>query len=133
MDETSIRNIMKEPGLVGIGCFAKPKTISRLLRKNLEGYMLGNFQGLDSENSTDLPQTEVLKLLMKIIEKAAGSRSIDPAGLEHLAGKTITGFLLTLQNRELNLSVFTREDGRGKQAFTANLAHLTQIREKRLN
>jgi hypothetical protein len=37
--------IMNDPGVVGIGCFAKPEILSRVLRKMVEGYILGNLEG----------------------------------------------------------------------------------------
>jgi hypothetical protein len=35
---------MNDPGVVGIGCFAKPEILSRVLRKMVEGYILGNLE-----------------------------------------------------------------------------------------
>ena len=42
---------MKNSGIVGIGCFAKPETLARVLKKMVEDYIFGNFEGLIQDRS----------------------------------------------------------------------------------
>lgn len=126
--------MMKDPGLVGIGCFAKPEMLSRVLKKMVEGYILGNFKGLTEENNHNSTSSELIQLLKAIIVHATENQQTMGAELiDSLEGKKITGFFLALKNEHLNLSLFTRENRLKCKKFSTNLDALTQIRKKRLN
>jgi hypothetical protein len=49
------------------------------------------------------------------------------------ADETIAGFFLDFDNRQLNLSVFTRGRGRRCRKYTASLEELALLRRSRLN
>jgi len=125
---------MKNSGVVGIGCFANPKTLARVLKKMVEHYVLGNFEGLVQNNGEKFVQSEGIKLLETII----GGPALEPhepasASNANHSNTTITGFFLALESHGLNLSIFTREGHCVGKKYTTKLAGLTRIREKRLH
>ena len=125
---------MKDSGMVGIGCFAKPETLFRVLKKMVEGYILGNFEGFATENNGKPVSSELIDFLRCLIGGVSeNQRPVRPSIIENLESKKITGFFLALKSEGLNLSVFTREDKLKCKKITANLDALTQIRKKRLN
>lgn len=125
---------MKNFGMVGVGCFAKPETLSRVLKNMIEGYILGNFERFTEKNSNNSISTELIQLLKDIIVGSSeGQQTIGREVIDNLADKKITGFFLRLKNERLNLSLFTRESGLKCKKISANLDALTQIRKKRLN
>ena len=125
---------MKNLGMVGVGCFAKPETLSRVLKNMIEGYILGNFKRLTEENNDNSISIELIQLLKAIIVHATeNQQTIGAELIDSLEGKKITGFFLALKNESLNLSLFTRENRLKCKKFSANLDALTQIRKKRLN
>ena len=125
---------MKNLGMLGVGCFAKPETLSRVLKNMIEGYILGNFEMITEKNNNNSISTELVQLLKDIIVgSSGGQQAIGGEVIDSLADKKITGFFLRLKNERLNLSLFTRESGLKSKKFSANLDALTQIRKKRLH
>jgi len=125
---------MKNLAIVGIGCFAKPETLSRVLKNMIEGYILGNFERFTEKNNNNSLSTDLIQLLKDIIVGSSESQqTIGGEVIDSLADKKITGFFLRLKNERLNLSLFTRESGLKCKKFSANLDALTQIRKKRLH
>jgi hypothetical protein len=125
---------MNDQGVVGIGCFAKPEVLSRVLKKMVENYILGNLEGLGAECGEILRQPELRQLLRAIF--AGGTGNHEPADFGDqscLENKNITGFFLALENQELNISVFTRQGHLKKETYTANLYQFTRLRRKRMN
>lgn len=126
--------MMKDPGLVGIGCFAKPETLSRVLKKLVEGYILGNFKRLTEEINDNSISSELIQLLKAItVHATENQQTIGAQLIDSLEGKKITGFFLALKNERLNLSLFIRENRLKCKKFSTNLDALTQIRKRRLN
>ena len=125
---------MKNSGVVGIGCFAKPETLARVLQKMVERYVLGNFEGLVQDNGEKFVQSECLNLLKSTIGGPALNphESVSDSTASH-SGMTITGFFLALESHGLNLSIFTRDGHLAGKKYTTKLACLTRIREKRLH
>jgi hypothetical protein len=125
---------MKNSSIVGIGCFAKPETIARVLKKMVEQYVLGNFEGLIEDKGAKTAQSDVIKLLKTIISApATGQQYLGVDAAASLQKTRITGFFLALGNQGLNLSVFTRDRHLAGRKYTTKLTCLTRIREKRLH
>ena len=125
---------MNDPGVVGIGCFAKPETLSRVLRKMVEGYILGDLGG-HAEKSVDVSMSSDLILLLKtVIGGLTGNQHAIGSGIiDSLRGKKITGFFLAIEDEGLYLSLFTREGRLQSKQISTHLDALTQIRQKRLH
>ncbi len=126
--------MMNDPGVIGIGCFAKPETLSRVLKKMVEAYILGNFEGHAESPVEKSRSSDLIRLLKAIIEGVAGNHQTGGTGIiDSLTGKKITGFFLAMEKEGLNLSVFTREGRLTSKKISANLDALTRIRKKRLH
>jgi hypothetical protein len=125
---------MKKSGIVGIGCFAKPETLARVLKKMVEDYIFGNFEGLIQDRRAKTAQSDVIKLLKTILGAPAESQQyFGTDASASLHNTRITGFFLALGNQGLNLSIFTRDRQSAGKKYTTNLTCLTRIREKRLH
>ena len=127
--------MMKNSAVVGIGCFAKPETLARVLKKMVEQYVLGNFEGLIQDGGAKTAQSEVIKLLQTIISTPAkGQQYLRPNdAAASLHNTRITGFFLALGDKGLNLSVFTRDRQLAGRKYTTKLTCLTKIRQKKLH
>jgi hypothetical protein len=120
--------------MVGIGCFAKPEVLSRVLKRMVETYILGTIEGLASDCGFQLGPLDLKQLLKLIFNGGVEHRtSPDGDGYKRLENKTITGFFLKFEEQGLNLSVFTRESGVENGRYSANLYEFKHLRRKRLN
>ncbi len=121
--------------VTGIGCFAKPATLSRVFKKMVRNYTLGQFEsnnlvnGHDEEKSAD--STVLLKAL--IAGKAGYFPSPNSESCVVVENRKITGFFLTLRNQRLNLSIFARGDRNVRERYTARLDAFTELRQKRVH
>jgi hypothetical protein len=111
----------KDRMTVGIGCFAAGGTLTRVLRKAVENYILGKW---DDFQSAGLPLSEGTRLLSRVM---AG----DTPGEAGTWPERITGFHLVYKNQRLNLSIFSRAGH--AETSTFSLDELTQVRRLRLN
>jgi hypothetical protein len=121
--------------VTGIGCFAKPATLSRVFKKMVQNYTLGQFESINLVNGHDEVRgadgTVLLKAL--IAGKAGYFPSSDSESCSVAENRKITGFFLTLRHQRLNLSIFARGDCNIRERYTASLAEFTELRQKRLN
>jgi len=125
---------MNDPGVVGIGCFAKPEKLSRVLRKMVEWYTLGNLEGHNEKTVDDSMSSDLILLLKTIIGGIAGNQQTTGSRIiDSLRGKKITGFFLAMEKEGLNLSLFTREGRLTTNRISTKLSALTEMRKKRLH
>lgn len=121
--------------VTGIGCFAKPATLSRVFKKMVQNYTLGQFESINLVNRHDgvmgTDGSAMLKALMA--GKAGYFPSPDSESCVVVKNRKITGFFLTLRNQRLNLSIFARGDRNVQERYTASLDAFTELRHKRLN
>ena len=121
--------------LTGIGCFAKPATLSRVFKKMVQNYTLGQFESINMVNGHDeVRGSDGTVLLRALIAGKAGyfpSPDSEPCSVAE--NRKITGFFLTLRNQRLNLSIFARGDCNIRERYTASLDAFTELRQKRLN
>jgi hypothetical protein len=121
--------------LTGIGCFAKPATLSRVFKKMVQNYTLGQFESINMVNGHDeVRGSDGTVLLRALIAGKAGyfpSPDSEPCSVAE--NRKIIGFFLTLRNQRLNLSIFARGDRNIRERFTASLEAFTELRQKRLN
>jgi len=113
--------------MTGVGCFAGGITLSRVLRRMVEAYSLGDWSGADGCRQDPSPAVQALQRLL--------SQSNGASRQEHHTqnDEDIAGFFLNFENQRLNLSVFTRGRGRHFRKHTASLEDLTRLRQSRLH
>ena len=121
--------------VTGIGCFAKPATLSRIFKKMVRNYTLGQFESINLFNSRDEVRGADGNALLRAL--MAGKAGYFPAPDSEtcvvVENSKITGFFLTLRNQRLNLSIFARGDRNVRERYTARLDAFTELRHKRLN
>jgi hypothetical protein len=116
-----------ETRLVGVGCFARQRTLSRVLGRLMEAYSLGEWKGVMRAEEAGSQGCLALWSLL------SGSFDMAEPGGDGPAGEKITGFFLAFENRSLSLSVFTRRHGVRCRTYTAALDKLSSLRLSRLN
>ena len=126
---------MTNEKVTGIGCFAKPATLSRVFNKMVQNYTLGQFEGINLVNDQDeLGGADGTALLRSLITGKTGYFPVPDLGPSRVVpNKKITGFFLTLRNQSLKLSIFARGDRNIRERYTAKLDAFTELRQKRLN
>ena len=125
---------MNNQRIVGIGCFAGPETLSRVAKKWIRTYTLGQFQSIRVRNEKGVTASEGTQLLNAIIFGRPNKiRKQTSKQLDGLQDKTITGFFLEMKDHRLNLSVFAKGVSSRRERYTATLDAVTRIRQKRLN
>ena len=125
---------MNNKKVTGIGCFAKPSTLSRVFKKMVQNYTLEQFECTNLISGNEVRGTDSTILLKALIAGEAGYFPLpdsEPGSL--MKNKKITGFFLTLKNQRLDLSIFAKGDRNRRERYTASLDALTEIRRKRLN
>ena len=113
--------------MTGVGCFAGQPTLSRVLRRMVEAYSLGDWTEAAGRRQNASPAVQTLRRLMGL---SNGSCSQDDGDRPDEA---IAGFFLNFENQRLNLSVFTRRPGMRCRKYTASLEDLTRLRRSRLH
>ncbi|MCU0561995.1 MAG: hypothetical protein MUD16_17615 [Desulfobacterales bacterium] len=96
--------------VVGVGCFAGEETLSRVLRRMIASYSLGEPAHALRQRAEGAGASRVLGDLM------AGAGGGDSFEKERVAG-----FFLSFKDRTLNLSLFTRRGGLKCEKFTTSL------------
>ena len=100
---------MKYQGVIGVGCYGRPETLTRVLKKFVATYILGKSKGPDRKDGQHCVQFETIKLLKALIGGLLESHQFsEPEIIENFKNSDITGFFLALESRRLNLSLFTR-------------------------
>ncbi len=113
--------------MTGVGCFAGGVTLSRVLRRMMAAYSLGDWSAVEGFHRNPSPAVQALQRLM-----GDGNDSYGQAGRRPME-EDIAGFFLNFENQRLHLSVFTRSRGRRCQKYTASLEELTRLRQSRLH
>jgi hypothetical protein len=109
-----------EDRMMGVGCFAAPRTLSRVLGRVMASYSLGGWE--DALDGTSGPSEGVLAL--RRLMGRGGSATPD---------ERVAGFFLGFKGRRLHLSVFTRGRGTACRSYTTSVDELTGLRRRRLN
>jgi hypothetical protein len=112
--------------MTGVGCFADGVTLSRVLRRMMEAYSLGDWKDAEGLRHNLSPAVQALQTLMTAGSSAGQAEPARPHA-------DIAGFFLNFENERLNLSVFTRGSGGRCQKYSASLEDLTCLRRSRLH
>ena len=116
---------MKYRGVIGVGCYGRPETLTRVLKKFVKKYILENHRGPDRRDGQHCVQFETIKLLKALIGGLLESHQFsEPQIIENIKKSDITGFFLALERRRLNLSLFTRH---GQSLNSLNLEAQNKI------
>jgi hypothetical protein len=125
---------MQNNMIAGIGCFAKPETLSRVFNKMVRDFALGRIEGIGSENRHEWGGPEAARLIAALMAgEKPKLRPLDSTCPDDTENGEITGFFLTLKDQKLNLSIFAKTDGCRQQRYSAVLDGITQLRHSRLN
>lgn len=116
-----------ESKMMGVGCFAGQRTLSRVLGRLMEVYSLGDWA--DAMRMEEGASAGCLAL-RRLISGEADMPGTDGSSS---ADEQITGFFLAFENRRLSLSVFLRRQGMRSRKYTASLDELTCLRRSRLH
>ena len=125
---------MQHNMITGIGCFGKPATLSRVFRKMVRDFALGQVEGIGPANGHEWGGAETGRLIAALMagEKVKPHPS-DSSCPDAAEDREITGFFLTLKDRKLSLSIFAKTGGSRKQRYSAVLDGITKLRYSRLN
>jgi len=125
---------MQNNMITGIGCFAKPATLSRVFRKMVREFALGQVEGVGPANRHEWGGAETARLVAALIAgEKVKPRLSDSSCPDATEEREITGFFMTLKDQKLNLSIFAKTGGSRKQRYSAVLDGITRLRYSRLN
>ena len=112
--------------LMGVGCFAKPQTLARVLKRAVEAYVMAPIETIDDFTRPRQFQNQGTQWLRHLI---SGQSDMAGAGREEwMWPGAISGFFLGVEPQGLKLSIFT-----GGQHLTASLDEFTALRRKHLH
>jgi len=116
-----------ENKMMGVGCFARQPALSRVLDRMMEAYSLGAWKDAVGAHEKASPENLVLQTLISGMTEMNGPHE------DGRTGEKIAGFFLAFENQRINLSVFTRRQGKQSRKYTASLDELSRLRRSRLN
>jgi hypothetical protein len=121
--------------VTGIGCFAKPSMLSRIFKKMVRNYTLGQIESIQLVNDHGKTSEADGSLMLKALltGKAGYYPPRNSDSCQIASNRKITGFFLTCRGQQLNLSIFAQGDCNSRERYTTSLDGLTELRQKRLN
>ena len=111
--------------LIGVGCFAEPSTLARVLKKAVEAYVMAPIETVEDLSRSQQFQNRGTQWLRHLI---SGQSNVVDAGEEWMWPGAIDGFFLGVERQGLKLSIFT-----GGRHLTASLDEVTALRLKHLH
>ena len=122
---------MMKAGITGIGCFAKPEKLTRMLKKVLADFISGEEKLVATAESQAGAGPGLLRAMPTRFMPPAGS---DPsAALSNREQRDITGFFVWTRGCCLAISIFTRNGRQDRNTFTAEVNRSSVFRNGRLN
>jgi hypothetical protein len=122
---------MKKPKITGIGCYAKPETLNRVLKKVLEDFIPEEKNLSNPVGSQPSERLSISRMLRDTFAPPTGSNTFGL--LQSMERKHITGFFVWIEDRCLAISIFTRDDWRDRYTFTARLNGASAFQAGRLS
>lgn len=116
---------------MGVGCFAKPSTLARVLRKAMEGYIMAPFESVEEFIRSGQSHNRGAHWLRHLISGQASP--VEACRDEWMQPGAISGFFLGVEPRGLKLSIFTDHSGKGRRHLTVRLDEVAALRRKRLH
>lgn len=117
--------------VTGIGCYADPDTLARVLRRSMEAYLMAPLSSMDALDGALSSQNRGSQWLRHLISGQPTTDTGSPD--ECLEAGAISGFFLGVRPSGLTLSIFTGGRGNRRRHRTAMLDEVMALRRKRLN
>jgi hypothetical protein len=117
--------------ITGIGCYADPNTLARVLRRSMEAYLMAPLASIEALDGALSRQNRGSRWLRHLISGQPASDTGAPD--ECLTAGAISGFFLGVRPSGLTLSIFTGGRGSRRRHRTVRLDEVMALRRKRLN
>ncbi|MEJ2233521.1 MAG: hypothetical protein P8X67_06310 [Syntrophobacterales bacterium] len=118
--------------VVGLDCFGKPETFSKVFRKLVESYALDAIDWQEQEKSGRELKSEVTKFLWAASAASVESRPSVGLGIDcRLESYNLTGFVLAHEDQVLHFSVFARRNGHGEERYSSRMQRFSTRRRRR--
>jgi hypothetical protein len=120
--------------VVGLDCFGKPETFSKVFRKLVESYALDAIDWSEQESSGKASKSDVTKFLEGAKTARIEHRSSIGLGTDlRLESYKITGFALAHEDQVLHCSVFARRNGHREEGYSSRMQRYSVRRRGRRN
>ncbi len=118
--------------VVGLDCFGKPETFSKVFRKLVESYALDAIDWSEQEKSGKALKSEVTKFLWAASAASVESRPSVGLGMDcRLESYNLTGFALAHEDQVLHFSVFARRNCHGEERYCSRMQRFSTRRRRR--
>ena len=118
--------------VVGLDCFGKPETFSKVFRKLVESYALDAIDWQEQERSGKALKSEVTKFLWAATASSVESRPSVGLGIDYrLESYNLTGFALAHEDQVLHFSVFARGNGQREERYSSRMQRYSRRRRGR--
>ena len=118
--------------VVGLDCFGKPETFSKVFRKLVESYALDAIDWQEQGRSGKALKSEVTKFLLAASAASVESRPSVGLGTDYrLESYNLTGFALAHEDQVLHFSVFARRNGHREERYSSRMQRFSRRRGRR--
>jgi hypothetical protein len=118
--------------VVGLDCFGKPETFSKVFRKLVESYALDAIDWQEQGSSGKALKSEVTKFLWAASAASVESRPSVGLGIDYrLESYGLTGFALAHEEQVLHFSVFARRNGHHEERYSSRMQRFSSRRRSR--
>lgn len=118
--------------VVGLDCFGKPETFSKVFKKLVESYALDAIDWQEQRSSGKALKSEVTKFLFAAGAASVESRPSIGLGVDYrLESYNLTGFAVAHEDQVLHLSVFARRNGHRMERYRSRMQRFSRRRRGR--
>jgi hypothetical protein len=118
--------------VVGLDCFGKPGTFSKVFRKLVESYALDAIDWQEQGRSGKALKSEVTKFLWAASAASVESRPSVGLGIDYrLESYNLTGFALAHEDQVIHFSVFVRRNGHREERYSSRMQRFSSRRRRR--
>jgi hypothetical protein len=118
--------------VVGLDCFGKPETFSKVFRKLVESYALDALDWQEQGRSGKALKSEVTKFLWAASAASVESGPSVGLGIDYrLESYNLTGFALAHEDQVIHFSVFVRRNGHREERYSSRMQRFSSRRRSR--
>jgi hypothetical protein len=118
--------------VVGVDCFGKPETFSKVFRKLVESYALDAIDWQKQDRYGKALKSDVTKFLWAASAASVESRPSVGLGIDYrLESYSLTGFALAHEEQVLHFSVFARRNGHHENRYRSRIQRYSARRRGR--